>query len=94
MLNVAISPNYHWPLCLMLVIMAVGLNIISLPAWASLWLCNKLKVQFQEFASLVLVSSNNKTLNARLLARHKFVTGATLLQLVVTGNLYSLYQTS
>jgi hypothetical protein len=26
-------------------------------------------------------SSNNKTLNARLLARHKFVTGATLLQL-------------
>jgi len=29
------------------------------------------------------VSSNNKTLNARLLARprHKFVTGATLLQL-------------
>jgi hypothetical protein len=55
MLNVAISPNYHWPLCLMLVIMAVGLNIISLPAWASLWLCNKLKVQFQEFASLALV---------------------------------------
>jgi hypothetical protein len=28
-------------------------------------------------------SSNNKTLNARLLARHKFVTGATLLQLYV-----------
>jgi hypothetical protein len=26
-------------------------------------------------------SSNNKTLNARLLSRHKFVTGATLLQL-------------
>jgi hypothetical protein len=29
-------------------------------------------------------SSNNKTLNARLLARHKFVTGATLLQLITT----------
>ena len=32
----------------------------------------------------VALSSNNKTLNARLLERprHKFVTGATLLQLV------------
>ena len=29
-------------------------------------------------------SSNNKTLNARLLPRHKFVTGATLLQLAGT----------
>ena len=34
-----------------------------------------------EFAERVWPSSNNKTLNARLLARHKFVTGATLLQL-------------
>jgi hypothetical protein len=32
--------------------------------------------------SLLDSSSNNKTLNARLLPRHKFVTGATLLQLV------------
>ena len=31
---------------------------------------------------MVSPSSNNKTSNARLLARHKFVTGATLLQLV------------
>jgi hypothetical protein len=36
------------------------------------------------FSDQGLHSSNNKTLNACLLARHKFVTGATLLQLRFT----------
>ena len=39
---------------------------------------------FDQCSQRSYTSSNNKTLNARLLARrHKFVTGATLLQLVL-----------
>ena len=37
---------------------------------------------------MYITSSNNKTLNDRLLPRHKFVTGATLLQLVYYIQIY------